>query len=52
MAVLIVGVIHAARGEAAQEITLPGTVQPFIDAPIYARTTGYLRSGTPTSGRV
>jgi RND family efflux transporter MFP subunit len=38
-----VGVIHAARGEAAQEITLPGTVQPFIDAPIYARTTGYLR---------
>jgi RND family efflux transporter MFP subunit len=42
-AVPIVGVIHAARGEAAQEITLPGTVQPFIDAPIYARTTGYLR---------
>jgi RND family efflux transporter MFP subunit len=42
-AVPVVSVIHAAEGEAAQEITLPGTVQPFTDAPIYARTTGYLR---------
>jgi RND family efflux transporter MFP subunit len=42
-AVPTVQVIHAAEGAAAQEIVLPGTVQPFTDAPIYARTTGYLR---------
>ena len=27
----------------AQEIILPGNVQPFITSPIYARTNGYLR---------
>jgi RND family efflux transporter MFP subunit len=27
----------------AQEIVLPGNVQPFISSPIYARTNGYLR---------
>ena len=42
-AVPTVQVIHAAEGAAAQEIVLPGTVQPFTDAPIYARTSGYLR---------
>jgi RND family efflux transporter MFP subunit len=42
-AVPTVQVIHATAGAAAQEIVLPGTVQPFTDAPIYARTSGYLR---------
>jgi len=28
---------------AAEEIILPGNVQPFISSPIYARTNGYLR---------
>jgi RND family efflux transporter MFP subunit len=42
-AVPIVAVIHASEGAASQEIVLPGTIQPFTDAPIYARTTGYLR---------
>ena len=27
----------------AQEIILPGNVQPFITSPIYARTNGYLK---------
>lgn len=42
-AVPTVRVIHATQGAASQEIVLPGTIQPFTDAPIYARTTGYLR---------
>jgi RND family efflux transporter MFP subunit len=42
-AIPTVSVIHATEGAAAQEIVLPGTIQPFTDAPIYARTTGYLR---------
>jgi RND family efflux transporter MFP subunit len=30
-------------GEPAQEIILPGNVQPFISSPIYARIDGYLK---------
>ena len=29
---------------AAQEIVLPGNIQAFTDAPIYARTNGYLKN--------
>jgi len=29
-------------GEPSQEVVLPGNLQPFTDAPIYARTSGYL----------
>jgi RND family efflux transporter MFP subunit len=32
------------RSAPQQEIILPGNVQAFIDAPIYARTNGYLKS--------
>src|SRR5215831_3987951 len=39
----LVSVITAERGTAQQELVLPGTAQAFIDAPIYARTSGYLR---------
>ena len=28
----------------SQELTLPGSVQAFVEAPIYARTNGYLKS--------
>jgi RND family efflux transporter MFP subunit len=42
-AVLSVAVTTAVEGAAAQEITLPANTQAFIDTPIYARTSGYLR---------
>ena len=38
-----VAVITPERGAPQQEIVLPGTMQAFTDAPIYARTNGYLR---------
>ena len=37
-------VIHPKREAPLQEIVLPGDMQPYTDAPIYARTTGYLKS--------
>lgn len=37
-----VAVISPARGSAAEEITLPGNVQAYTDAAIFARTSGYL----------
>jgi RND family efflux transporter MFP subunit len=33
----------AKPGAPAQEIILPGNIQAFVDAPIYARTNGYLK---------
>lgn len=38
-----VAVIHAKRGAPADEIILPGNIQAFLDAPVYARTSGYLK---------
>jgi RND family efflux transporter MFP subunit len=43
MAVPTVAVIQPKRSAPAQEIVLPANVQAFIDAPIYARTNGYLK---------
>src|SRR5579863_849288 len=43
LAVPEVMVIQPKRGSTAQEIILPGNIQAFIDAPIYARTNGYLK---------
>ena len=43
LAVPSVSVIHPQASSAEQEIVLPANVQPFIDAPIYARTNGYLK---------
>jgi len=31
-------------GNPAEEVILPGNIQAFIDAPIYARTSGYLKA--------
>lgn len=42
-AVPTVTTIAPERGAPQQEIVLPGTLQAFTDAPIYARTNGYLR---------
>jgi RND family efflux transporter MFP subunit len=43
LAVPTVSVIAAERGAPQQEIVLPGTMQAFTDAAIYARVSGYLR---------
>src|SRR5271156_2867116 len=43
LAIPTVFVIHAKRGDPEQEIVLPGNMQAFEDAPIYARTNGYLK---------
>ena len=37
-----VSVVSPERATPAQEIILPGNVQPFITSPIYSRTNGYL----------
>jgi RND family efflux transporter MFP subunit len=36
-------VIQPKQGAPSQEILLPGNIQAFVDAPIYARTNGYLK---------
>lgn len=38
-----VAVIHPKRGEMTDQISLPGNIQAFVDAPVYARTSGYLK---------
>ncbi len=42
VAVTPVSVVSPERTTPAQEIILPGNVQPFITSPIYSRTNGYL----------
>jgi RND family efflux transporter MFP subunit len=42
-ALLAVSVVSPKRTAPAQEIVLPGNIQPFISSPIYARTNGYLK---------
>ncbi len=44
MAVPAVAVDIVQSGAPVQEVVLPGTIQAFKDAPIYARTNGYVRS--------
>jgi RND family efflux transporter MFP subunit len=43
MAVSSVSVVQPKRTAPAQEIVLPGSIQPLISSPIYARTDGYLK---------
>ncbi len=38
-----VTVLHPTLAAPAEEVVLPANIQAFIDAPIYARTNGYLR---------
>jgi RND family efflux transporter MFP subunit len=42
-AIPIVNVVHPVADAPLQEIALPGNTVAFIDAPIYARTNGYLK---------
>jgi RND family efflux transporter MFP subunit len=43
-AVQLVTTVTASRSTLGEELVLPGTVQAYIEAPIYARTNGYLKS--------
>jgi RND family efflux transporter MFP subunit len=43
-AVPFVNVVHPTAGSATGEIALPGNTNAFIDTPIYARTSGYLKN--------
>ena len=43
MAVPTVAVVHPTRGASREDLVLPGTTQAYTDAPIYARTSGYLK---------
>jgi len=43
MAVPYVSVIHANPLDANSEMVLPGTLKPYVESPIYARTNGYLK---------
>lgn len=43
LAARTVNVIHPKRGTPTQEIKLPASIQAYADAPIYARTNGYLK---------
>ncbi len=38
-----VNVIHPQQGSPVTDVTVPGFVQAFSDAPVYARVSGYLR---------
>jgi RND family efflux transporter MFP subunit len=42
-AIATVNVVEPKSGAALEEIVLPGTTQAFIDTPIFARTSGYLK---------
>ena len=42
-AILTVNVIHPSDAPLSPEISLPGNTQAFMDTPIYARTSGYLK---------
>lgn len=39
-----VAVVYPKSGSAAEEIALPGNTQAFTDTPVYARTSGYLKT--------
>jgi RND family efflux transporter MFP subunit len=44
MAVPTISVVSPQRAAPTQEIVLPGNVQPYVTAPIYSRTNGYLQA--------
>ena len=43
LAIPTVAVIHAATEAAQEDLVLPGTMQAYVESPIYARTNGYLK---------
>jgi RND family efflux transporter MFP subunit len=52
LAVPSVSVIHPKRGDLKEEIVLPGNIQAYLDAPVYARTSGYLKKWYSDIGTV
>ena len=50
VAITAVSVISPKQTVPAQEIILPGNVEPFINSPIYSRTNGYLKSWSADIG--
>jgi RND family efflux transporter MFP subunit len=44
MAIPTVSVVSPQRAAPSQEIVLPGNVQPYVTAPIFSRTNGYLQA--------
>jgi RND family efflux transporter MFP subunit len=43
LAIPTVAVIHATVESAEEDLVLPGTMQAYVESPIYARTSGYLK---------
>jgi len=43
LAIPTVAVMHPAIESAEEDLVLPGTMQPYVESPIYARTSGYLK---------
>ena len=43
-AVLTVSIVHPVMANGSESLDLPGNTQAFIDSPIYARTSGYLKA--------
>jgi RND family efflux transporter MFP subunit len=42
-AVPIVDIVHATAAEGASDLVLPGSLEAYVESPIYARTDGYLK---------
>src|SRR5204862_3269771 len=43
LAIPTVAVIHASVEASREDLVLPGTMQAYVESPIYARTSGYLK---------
>jgi RND family efflux transporter MFP subunit len=43
LSVPTVAIIHPTAQPGSEDLTLPGTLQAYVESPIYARTNGYLR---------
>jgi len=48
-AIPTVAVIHPTVEPSQEDLALPSTLQAYVESPIYARTTGYVKSGITTS---
>jgi RND family efflux transporter MFP subunit len=43
LAIPTVSVIHATAANGQEDLVLPGTMQAYVESPIYARTSGYVK---------
>lgn len=43
LAIPTVSVIHAPAAKGEEDLVLPGTMQAYVESPIYARTSGYVK---------